>query len=314
MPGLDYIQNEINTSKQKGQDIIRKKYLLQLSEYTERDTIVYASDFTSTKIISIPASTVSITTEDLQGFMSANKGLKRKKLDLILHSPGGSPEASEQIVQYLRSKYQNIRVIIPQNAMSTAAMLSCAADEIIMGKHSALGPIDPQITFPTSTGQFTAPAHTIISEFEQAKEEVEMNPKIASLWMAKVQNIPFGLLQYCKTSIALSEEKVTKWLELYMFKEDKDKGEKAKDIASWLADYKTHKTHGKPISFSEAHEKGLNVKPLEDDKELQDNVLSVYHAVLVTFQTSNCLKLIENHNGHGWYLMASIQPPQIPIR
>lgn len=314
MPDLDKIQNEILDAKNKAQDTVRRKYLKKLAEYTKRDTIIYASDFTSTKTISLPASVVSITTEDIQGFMSANKDLKNKKLDLILHSPGGSSEAAEQIVQYLRKRYDHIRVIIPQNAMSAAAMLSCAADEIVMGKHSALGPIDPQITFPTTTGQFTAPAHTILSEFELAKKEVTANPNIAPLWMAKMQTIPFGLLQLCSTSIELSKEKVETWLKTYMFRADEDKDIKAKQIAAWLSDYSIHKTHGKPISIDEAKGKGLKVFALEEDSELQDNVLSVYHSVQVTFQTTTCLKLIENHKGHGWFLTINVQPMQIPIR
>jgi len=64
-------------------------------------------------------------------------------IDLILHSSGGSAEATEAIVKYLRSKFEHIRVIIPYGAMSAATMLACAADEIIMGKHSFIGPIDP---------------------------------------------------------------------------------------------------------------------------------------------------------------------------
>jgi ClpP class serine protease len=50
--------------------------------------------------------------------------LKGKDLDLIVHSPGGSPEATEAIVTYLRSKFNDIRVIVPQAAMSAATMLA----------------------------------------------------------------------------------------------------------------------------------------------------------------------------------------------
>jgi len=314
MPSLDKIQNEIIEDKNKAQDKVRRKYLKRLNNYTKRDTIVYASDFTSTKTISIPASAISISTEDIQGFMSANKELKGDKLDLILHSPGGSADAAEQIINYLRARYKHIRVIIPQNAMSAATMLSCAADEIIMGKHSAIGPIDPQITFPTATGQFTAPAHTILNEFEQAKKEIIANPNIAPLWMGKVQSIPPGFLQMCTSSIEMAKTKVKTWLELYMFKDDKDKTTKANKISEWLGSYNNHKTHGKPISIKDAKRHELKVTALEDDEKLQDLVLSVYHAIQVTFQTSSCLKLIENHNGKGWFLSVNIQPPPTPLK
>lgn len=173
MPSRNEIQNEIQNKRNAAQDEIRRRYLKSLSNYTQRDTIIYASAFTSHKGPEIPGLVMSVTLEDIQGFMSALHGLKRKDLDLILHSPGGSMEAADQIVQYLRSKYDHIRAIIPQNAMSAATMIACASDEIIMGKHSAIGPIDPQVTFPTPSGSFTAPAQSILDEFEQAKKEVE---------------------------------------------------------------------------------------------------------------------------------------------
>lgn len=52
--------------------------------------------------------------------MSAVHELKGESLDIIIHNPGGSAEATEQIVLYLRKMFSHIRAIIPQNAMSAA--------------------------------------------------------------------------------------------------------------------------------------------------------------------------------------------------
>ena len=38
----------------------------------------------------------------------------------------------------------DIRAIVPQLALSAGTMVALACKEIIMGKHSSLGPIDPQ--------------------------------------------------------------------------------------------------------------------------------------------------------------------------
>jgi membrane-bound ClpP family serine protease len=54
----------------------------------------------------------------------------------------------------------NIRAIIPQMAMSAGTMIALSTREIIMGKHSNLGPIDPQIA--------GIPAHGVIEEFNRA--------------------------------------------------------------------------------------------------------------------------------------------------
>ena len=81
-----------------------------------------------------PPGLVSIGDEDMQAFMEVSQGLEGDGLDLILHSPGGSPEAAEAIVSYLRSRFSHIRVIVPQLAMSAATMIACAADEIVLGR------------------------------------------------------------------------------------------------------------------------------------------------------------------------------------
>jgi hypothetical protein len=305
MPARQQVLEEIIGLKAKSQDSIRRKYLAQLSEYTKRDTILYASAFSSKKLPQLPSFLVSITTEDIQGFMSALHELKGKELDLILHSPGGSLEAADQIVQYLRSKYQHIRAIIPQNAMSAATMIACACDSIVMGKHSAIGPIDPQITFPAQKGHFTAPAQAILDEFAQAKQEVLQDPRVASLWIGKIQSYPHGFLHSCQNAIALSKEKVAEWLDAYMFAKDADK--KGKAISDWLGDNREHKTHGRPIGIAKAREIGLRIEALEDDQELQERVLSVFHATMITLEISDCMKLVENHLGKGWFVNVKVE-------
>jgi hypothetical protein len=297
MPARNDIQNEILTAKNAAQDNVRRKYIADLSLYTQRDTILYLTAYTTGKMPNIPPSAVSVMNDDIHGFMSALHGLKNDKLDLILHSPGGSAEAAEQIVNYLRAKYNHIRAIIPQSAMSAATMIACACDEIILGKHSAIGPIDPQITFPTPTGLFTAPAQSLLSEFEQAKAEVISNPNVAPIWVSKLKNLPHGILDICKNTTELSIEKVELWLSSYMFKGMADGPAKAKKIAHWLGTASNHKTHGRPIPYNIAKSEGLNVIELESDPELQEKVLSVFHSSIVTIEVTNCIKIIENQNG-----------------
>ncbi len=304
MPTREKIQKEIHKAKNSAQDDIRRKYLKALSEFTGRDTIIYSTAFSTKKLPNLPGFLVSINQEDIQGFMSALHGLENDKLDLILHSPGGSLEAAEQIVNYLRSKYSEIRAIVPQNAMSAATMISCACDSIVMGKHSAIGPIDPQITFPTGTGHFTAPAQSIINEFEQAKKEIAADPKTAPLWINKLQRLPHGILDICNNTSSLAIEKVETWLQTYMLKDDH---EKATAIANWLGSQDNFKTHGKPISCQEAIDHGLLIGRLEEDQEFQEKVLSVYHSTLVTLEVTNCVKMIENQNGKGWFLNVNVE-------
>ena len=293
MGTLSDIRKEITQSSRA--DEIRRFHLNKLGEYTKRDVVIYASGFSSQNP-QIPASLYSIELNDIQAFMSAFYGLKDDKLDIILHSPGGSLEAADQIVQYIRKKYTDVRVIVPQNAMSAATMITCAADEIIMGKQSALGPTDPLLN--------GASAHAVLSEFKQATREVGENPQSIPLWISRIANWPPGFLDSCQKALNLSEEKVAEWLDAYMFK--REPSDKPKDIAKWLADAEKHKTHGRPLGIDILQEKGLKIKPLETDQELQELVLSVFHSAIVTFEITNCIKFVENHKGKGSFIQVQL--------
>lgn len=311
MPARAEIQQEIESTKNSAQDTIRRRFLHELAAYTGRDTIIYMSGFTSIKATMVPPMLQSITVEDIQGFMAALNGLKGKELDLIIHSPGGSLEAADQIVQYLRSKYDHIRAIIPQNAMSAATMIACACDEIVMGKQSAIGPIDPQITLPGPHGQFTAPAQSILDDFEKAKASILEDPRTAPLWITRINSLPPGILNICNNTIANSKAKVAEWLDRYMFRNSAEK--KGSEIAEWLGNTGEHKTHGRPIGITLANSRGLTVKALEDDQEFQDKVLSVFHACAVTLDVTPVIKFIENHIDKGWFLaVEQVQAPMVP--
>jgi hypothetical protein len=295
MPTREDIQQEIMTLKNAGQDTIRHRYLKEFHDKTGRDVITYFSSYNTQRPFPVPPQALSITQEDIQGFMASAHGLKGDKLDLILHSPGGSLEAADQIVQYLRSKYKHIRAIIPQNAMSAATMIACACNEIVMGRHSAIGPIDPQVN--------GIPAHTILQDYEQAKKDVISNPILGNLWAQRLNAMPFGFLNLCSQNIELSKERVALWLKQYMFEGANDV--EANQISDWLGKFDEHRTHGRPIGYDLALSKGLKVTRLEDSQDIQELVLSIYHATMVTFQTTGCLKIIENHNGKGHYFVAA---------
>ena len=304
MPNRNEILNELNKDKNASQDIIRRRYLKSLHNYTKNDTIIYFANF-SPKLPNINSSSISINLDDISGFMTALSKLHGETLDLIIHSPGGQAEATIQIVQYLRKKYKKIRAIIPQKAMSAATMLACACDEIIMGKESAIGPIDPQIAIPFQNTIMNMPAHSILKDFAKAKEDVSTNPNLSNIWAPKLMQIPFGIFDFCIKSIEAAKTNVANWLDSYMFKDDENK--KGKTIAEFLGNFELHGSHGKPFDYEKAREIGLKVSLLEDDQILQEKVLSLYHSCLLTFDYTNCVKMIENHNGVGSFMQIQIK-------
>lgn len=302
MPTRAEIQNEINDRKGAAQDQVRRDYLSLAASLSNRDTILYASAWTAHKKLSgVPSNVFSLATEDIQGFMAALHGLQGTELDLIIHSPGGSLEAADQVVQYLRAKYSHIRAIVPHNAMSAACMLACACDEIVMGKQSALGPIDPQLSWPSPHGLVSAAAQSLLDELQAARHDVAQNPQLAPIWATRLRDFPPGIFATCQTTMDLSQSKVCDWLSKYMFRNEQG-STKPEAISKWLASATTHKTHGRPIGYDLCLENGLKVKRLEDDQDFQDAVLSVFHATAVTFEVTPCVKLIESHIGRGHYV------------
>jgi len=268
-------------------DQLRGKYLDALFRKTGRNVIAYYSGWLK------PGRNQNsdINDGDVTGFMNAIKGLDcTKGLDLILHTPGGSPTAAEGIVKYLHSKFgDDIRVIVPQMAMSAGTMLACSAKTVIMGNQSCLGPIDPQYG--------GIPAYNIIAEFREAKEDIESNPKSKEYWKLQLDKYPAAFFYSVADAISLSSTLASEWLTNYMFS-DLQKQDSKKKVSRILNKLNANnKSHSRHFTFDFCLDLGLNVEALETDQELQDLVLSVHHAFIITFDATSASKIIENHTG-----------------
>jgi hypothetical protein len=283
-------------------DVLRRKYLSQLHEHTERAVIYYGTAWHETRPIS--PQTLTVDLGDVRGFMEACSNIEEKKVDLILHSPGGSPDAAESIMSYLRQRFDHIRAVVPLAAMSAATMMALACDEVLMGEHSQLGPIDPQITVATPEGARTAPAQAIKDQFEMAQQDCAKEPTRIAGWMPLLRSLGPGLLSICDTAQQRTVDFVARELEHYMFGGDE---QRARAAAEWFGDHSYFKSHGRNVTRDDAREQGVTVVDLEDDATLQDLVLSVSHAAQLTFSGTPCAKLIENHHGRCFLVLEGQQ-------
>jgi hypothetical protein len=302
MPSWGSVLREITdlqrTDPKRALDLVRRKYISTQYAASKRALIVYATKWTQPGE-GIPPEMISVADGDIQGLMECLHGVKEAELDLVLHSPGGSLAAADAMVQYLRSKFSHIRVFVPHAAMSAATMICCAADEIVMGKHSFLGPIDPQMIMQTTLGPRSIPAQAILDQFEIAKEECK-DPTRLAVWLPMLQQYGPDLLVQCKNVSELSKELVQNWLIKYMFKNDTDGAAKANQIATWLSNHKEFKTHARYLNRDRLREKEFKIVDLEDNKSQQDNILSLFHAVTHTFTHTGAVKIIENHLGSAY--------------
>lgn len=273
-------------------DVVRRGYLDQLAQYTDRNVIIYYSGWLEKQnLMAQGMQGFEINDSDKTGFMSTIYGLDRSKgLDLILHTPGGDIAACESLVDYLRTMFSgNIRVIVPQLAMSCGTMIALSANEVVMGKHSSLGPIDPQIG--------GIPAHGIIEEFDKAKLEIAANPATIPVWQPIIGKYNPTLVGEAAKAIMWARNMVDDWLQTGMFKARSDKAAASKKVLDELADHALTLSHSRHISLSKAKGLGIVVTELESDPKLQDLVLAVHHSCTQTLTETGAFKIIENHNG-----------------
>lgn len=268
-------------------DVLRRKYLKELFDLTDRNVIIYYSGWLQKS--NLPG--LGINDEDKNGFMSAiNKMDRSKGLDLLLHTPGGDTAAVESLVDYLRKMFgTDIRAIIPQIAMSGGTMIACASKQVVMGKQSSLGPVDPQFN--------GIPAHGVIEEFTRAHKEIKADPSKIPIWQPIIAKYSPAFIGECQKAIDWSEQLVREWLKTGMFITDTDSEQKINRIVEELINHAITLSHARHLSAEKCLSIGLNVDMLERDQGLQDAVLNLHHACMLTLSQTPAYKIIENQNG-----------------
>jgi len=302
MPNWNDVLREISlplVQAQQSLDLVRRKYLDLLHKHTGRNVIAYYSGFLSKPGIS----GLDINDEDKNGFMMAVHKLDRKKgLDLILHTPGGSISSTQSIVTYLQRMFdQDIRAIVPQIAMSAGTMIACSCREILLAKHSNLGPIDPHLR--------NIPAYGVIKEFQRACREVKKDPSRTPIWQTIIGQYRPTFLSQCQNAINWSNAFVTDQLERVMLKGDTHAKAKARSIVKKLTDYTGNKTHERHIDIEECKTIGLKIVQIEDDQILQDLILTVHHCFMHGLMNTPSYKFIENHLGVA-FVKQQVSNPQ----
>lgn len=288
--------NDLGINIAHAVDQVRAKYLTELHKNTGRNVITYYSGWLQKpEAANAGAPGFMLDDNDIPGFMAVIHGLDRKLgLDLILHTPGGITSSTEALVNYLRSMFgQDIRAIVPHLAMSAGTMTACACKEIVMGKHSSLGPIDPQLGGASAVG--------VMQEYDLAESQLAQSPHTAPIWQQLFSRYPVAFIPECLRAIEQSREMVHEWLATGMFADEGAGGKaKAAAVADALGDKNRWKVHNRHISLAKAEEIGLKVQPLEADQELQSAILTVHHAYILTLSVTTASKVIENHAGASY--------------
>lgn len=118
-------------------------------------------------------------------------------LALFLYTPGGDSIGGWGLVNLIRQYCTKLKVLVPFRALSCGTLIAMGADEILMGKHGFLSPVDPSVASPfnpTAQG-VTQPGpvsllpvsvEDVIGFLDLARKELELKTDEA---MATVLNI-----------------------------------------------------------------------------------------------------------------------------
>lgn len=284
MPSWSTILSQVQAVSNEGAELnnIRVRYLSQISSITNRNVISYYSCWLKTP----GAPNSYVNDQDMNAFMNAVHGLdKNKGLDLILHTPGGDLAATESLINYLRTIFSNdIRAVIPQISMSAGTIIALSCREIIMGKQSSLGPVDPQLG--------GVACQSVLEEFETAVKEVTANPASAALWQVVFNKFNPTFITACKKSIEWSEKLMEDYIESVYG--SSFSVESVKDV---FFNSNNSYSHSRHIPKEACKKVGLHIVDLENDQDLQEAVLSLHHTYMILFDKFSVSKVVENQIG-----------------
>jgi ClpP class serine protease len=167
-----------------------------------------------------------------------------RPIEIVLHTPGGLVLAATQIASALSDHSGRVTAVVPHYAMSGGTLIALAADEIVMDRHSALGPVDPQL------GQYGAASILAALEWPRGDRDD--------------QTLILG--DMARKAIAQVEGFVARLLEQRL------EPERAHEIARLLS--RGVWTHDHPLQALEAELLGLPVKIGVPDEERE--LLSLY--------------------------------------
>ncbi len=220
----------------------KERYLRQLlirdiEAVTKRRLIVYYTDCSST---------AQVDPNDDTYLAELLGSLKGEPVDLVLETNGGYTDATEKIVSILTAMATDLRVIVPRRAKSNGTVIALAGREVVMGVHSELGPIDPNVVLGPGNA---VPADLIL---KSADKHPPLVAGYASLAVLQTKKLATAVLS--AGMLAGSDPKVIE------------------EIVNKISTRDHYHSHGSVIDSREAQALGLKVCYLPPDDDLWQRI------------------------------------------
>jgi len=275
---------------------LESELLRLVSSYNKlRNTfaVVYAA------AIGKPIPDVPLNQDDYYLIHDLLRDADSRKLDFYIETPGGSGEAAEEIVRYLRNKFDEVSFIVSGEAKSAGTIMVLSGDEILMTETGSLGPIDAQVKI----GRSVVSAYDYIEWTTEKREEAEKIGKLNPFDAVMTAQISPGELGGVYHALKYAEDLVVDWLVRYKFKNwkvtetrkkpvtDEMKIKRANEIAAELLNHAKWRIHGRSIKAGDLQEIGLKITKVEENDKLRDVVYRIQTVCRLLFSSTNTYKI-----------------------
>lgn len=228
------------------------------------------------------------------------KNIDSKNLDFYIETPGGSGEAAEEIVRFIRSKFNNVTFVVSGEAKSAGTIIALSGNEILMTKSGSLGPIDAQVRI----GRSVISAYDYCEWIENKRKEAEkmggLNPFDATM----IAQISPGELSGVSHSLEFAKDLVVDWLAKYKFKNwevtetqgkrvtDDIRNQTAIEIANCLTNHGKWRSHGRSLKIDDLEDiVGLKITRVDDNPYLSDVVYRIQTLIRLLFSSTSTYKI-----------------------
>ena len=230
---------------------------------------------------------------------SINLSDKEDNLDLLFHTPGGSPEAAANIIRVCRSYSKRFRVIIPNAAMSAGTLIAMGSDEIIMSDTSKLGPIDPQMVFVQSKDvAIMRPAQSFIDAYidliNNARALIAQGQPAAPFLHLLDRQDPSWIIE-CVRARNATKNLAEEMLKANMLKNKSEK--EIEEVVQKFFDVGDKNTHGRTIGLDEADGFGLKIKREDKYGGFWNMIWEIYVRMENYTRTKRLAKYLLSKNG-----------------
>jgi ClpP class serine protease len=207
----------------------RRRILADISEKRKATVITLIHRQETMSFLGFPIMR-HIDIDDAESVLRAIRSTESgRPIEIILHTPGGLVLAASQIAKAFADHDGRVTAVVPHYAMSGGTLIALAADEIVIDRHAALGPVDPQL------GQYPAASLVEVAKLPGRHDD-------QTLLLADVG----------RKAIVQIEATVRKLLERNM------EPQRARDVAHLMSSGVW--THDHPLMAPELEDLGLPVK------------------------------------------------------